>query len=54
MVYSGQEIHMTFTVSSGTVDFWVMDDHEYNNLVAYYDNAAPAIDYMMKMNKRMF
>lgn len=26
-----------------------LPDHEYNNLAAYYDNAAPAIDYMMQI-----
>ena len=26
-----------------------LPNHEYNNLVAYYDNAAPAIDYMMQI-----
>ena len=26
-----------------------LPDHEYNNLEAYYDNAASAIDYMMKI-----
>ena len=26
-----------------------LPDHEYNNLAAYYDNAAPAVDYMMQI-----